>query len=230
MKEFQVSLSRISSTLKKPRVYVAIALLTLSGLIGTAVAVQFNQKQPVQNSTEDTTAVVAEDSQTDTPEVTEAIPAEPAPVAATEAPQSPPANSPAPSKTVTKAPTKTTTAPAPQPVQTQPIGIYTSGQTFCDSSIVWGSLVEASFSHYRGQSANVMYHLELSTSGYMKVLYTGLVAVPADGTFDVRPPSSTATRAPNARQGDVLRIHLLSPFDVYSKPYNVESFTAGCSS
>lgn len=229
MKEFKAPLRRILTKLKKPRVYIAVALLLLSGLSGTAAAVRFNQTQPIEKSTLDKIAVAAEDSQSNQTEATEAVTAEPTKAAAPKISETAPVSAATPPKTTTKATTKNTTAPAPQPVQTQPTAMYTSGQTFCDSSVVWGSIVEASFSHYRGQSANSMYHLEATTSGLTRVLYTGTVAVPADGTFDIRPPS-IAARAPNVSQGDVLRIHLLSPFDTYSKPYNVESFTGNCSS
>ena len=111
---------------------------------------------------------------------------------------------------------------------TKPLGSITTGQTYCESSNSWASIVEASFNHFRGQTADASYQLEATLSGQTKVLYTGTVAVPGDGAFSIRPPVGSTTRAVNVRTGDTLRVHIMAPFDVYSQPYNVVTSMSPC--
>ena len=111
---------------------------------------------------------------------------------------------------------------------TKPLGSITTGQTYCESSNSWAAIVEASFNHFRGQTAEASYQLEATLSGQTKVLYTGTVAVPGDGAFSIRPPVGSATRAVNVRTGDSLRVHIMAPFDVYSQPYNVVTSMSPC--
>lgn len=140
-------------------------------------------------------------------------------------PQTPQPAQPAPSSPKSQ-PSRST--PAPPSQQIVPVALFTSGQTFCDSSITWGSIVEASFAYYNGSAVDIRYQIELKRGGNYRIISSGSMNTGASGAFGVRPAPAVSNNAGNVLQGDAMYIHIVSPFDVYSKPYAVIASEGAC--
>ena len=228
MKTANTFIKQLSARLHKypAYIYMLAGLLLLLG-VGTVLVVNaLNTHQSSQEDTKPSTVKLDEQPKNEDVKVSDTTASEPVDQPVESEPQTAVSSN----NVTTQQKTAPKAAPAPAPAQTKPVGTYTSGQTFCSSSLVWGSITEANFSHWKGQPASAQYQLEATISGQMRVLYTGTISTSGNGTFDVRPPSSEVTWAPGVRSGDVLYVHILAPFDVYSKPYYVESFMQSCGS